>query len=108
MQTRIYDFLARRTDLYELTSSFSFNYEIGGIGVSKGAAMDFVARRESVSSEETIGFGDHDNDVSMIEYAGIGVATANAVPLAREAADLVTLDNENEGVVAALKLLEMI
>ena len=108
VQTRVYNFLASGSGLYELTSSFPFNYEIGGIGVSKGAAVDIIARREGISSEEVISFGDQDNDVTMIEYAGIGVATANAAPRAYAAADLITHDNENEGVAAALKLLELV
>jgi hydroxymethylpyrimidine pyrophosphatase-like HAD family hydrolase len=44
----------------------------------------------------------------MIEYAGIGIATANAVPRALSAADFVTEDNESEGVVKALEILGLI
>jgi len=109
VQNRVLSFLKERTDLYELTSSFPFNYEIGGIGVSKGAALDFIARREGVLSEEIIAFGDNDNDVTMIEYAGIGIAVANAVPRAIAAADFVTeQDNNNSAVAEALKLLNII
>ena len=108
-QNRILSFLKERTDLYELTSSFPFNYEIGGIGVSKGAALDLISKREGVLPEEIIAFGDNENDVTMIEYAGIGVAVANAVPRAIEAADLVTEhDNNNSAVAEALKLLQLI
>jgi len=109
VQDRVYLFLRKRTDLYELTSSFSFNYEIGGLGVSKGAAVDFIADLEGLTSEEVITFGDNDNDVTMIEYAGIGVAIANAVPRALAAADLVTeFDNNNSGFASALKQLGLI
>jgi len=108
VKERVRLFLESRTDLYEFTSSFSFNYEIGGVGVSKGAALDFIAKREGVSPEEIIAFGDNDNDVTMIEYAGIGVAVANAVPRALAAADYVTEDNEHSGVAAALKTLYLL
>ena len=108
VQERLRQFLGARTDLYELTTSFPFNFEIGGVGVGKGAAVDFIAKREGILPEETICFGDQNNDVSMIEYAGIGVATANAVPRALAAADFVTSDSEHSGVAAALKTLNLI
>jgi len=108
VQERVLSFLKARTDIYELTSSFPFNFEIGGIGVSKAAALDFIAKREGITPEEIIAFGDNDNDVSMIEYAGIGVAVANAVPRALAAADYVTTDNNHSGVSAALKALQLI
>ena len=108
VQERVRLFLAKRTDLYEFTSSFPFNYETGGVGVSKAAAVDFIAKLENISQEETLCFGDNDNDASMIEYAEIGIATANAVPLALAAADLITLSNEESGVAAALMALRLI
>ena len=108
VQERLRTFLGERTDLYELTSSFPFNFEIGGLGVSKAAAVAFIAGLEGILPEETLCFGDNDNDVSMIEYAGIGVATANAVPRALAAADFVTDDNEHAGVAAALKTLGLV
>ena len=105
VQERLRAFLGRRTDLYELTSSFPFNFEIGGVGVCKAAAVGFIAEREGVPADETICFGDNDNDVSMIEYAGIGVATSNAVPRALAAADFITGSSEDSGVASALKAL---
>ena len=109
VKERVRSFLEVRTDMYELTSSFPFNFEIGGVGVSKSAALDFISKREGISPVEIISFGDNDNDVTMIEYAGIGVAPANAVPRALTAADLVTdVDNNSSCVAAALKLLQLI
>ena len=105
VQKRVYSFLEERTDLYELTSSFPFNYEIGGIGVSKAAAVSFIAEREGIARDETLCMGDNHNDVSMIEYAGIGVAVANAVPEALAAADLVTVSSEDSAVASALRTL---
>ena len=108
VKNRIYDLLEKNTDHYSLTSSFHFNFEIGGIGVSKSSAVDFLAKREGISQDETICFGDNDNDVTMIEYAGIGIATANAVPRAISAADYITEDNDSEGVASALKILGLV
>jgi len=109
IKKRVLSYLKARTDLYELTSSFSFNYEIGGVGVRKDAAIDLIAKREGILQEETMAFGDNENDKAMIRYAGIGVAVANATPGAIEAADLVTEQDNNHSCVAeALKLLGMI
>ena len=109
VQERVRLCLKERTDLYEFTSSFPFNYEVNGLGVMKGAALDFIAKREGLTPEEIIAFGDNDNDVTMIEYAGIGVATANATAKSIAAADLVTeLDNNNSCVAATLRNLGLI
>ncbi|GHU62560.1 sugar phosphate phosphatase [Clostridia bacterium] len=108
VKERVGAFLRQREDLYELTTSLAFNFEIGGKGVSKAAAVDFIAGREGIRPEETITFGDNSNDASMLRFGGIGVATANAVPDAIEAADYVTEDNEHDGVAKALAALGMI
>ena len=108
VKERVYRELVKNNDLFALTSAFSFNFEIGCAGVNKGAALDFLANLEGFRPEEIICFGDNDNDVPMIEYAGIGIATANAVPRALAAAAYVTEDNENEGVAKALKLLGLV
>jgi len=109
VQDQVFHELQARKDLYELSSSFPFNFELNGLGVTKGMALDFIAKREGIQPEEIIAFGDNDNDVSMIEYAGIGVAVANTTPLSLAAADLVTeLDNNNSGVADTLRLLELI
>jgi Cof subfamily protein (haloacid dehalogenase superfamily) len=105
VKERIGDYLRKREDLYELTTSLAFNFEIGGKGVSKAAAVRFIAEREGIRSEETITFGDNSNDASMLRFAGIGVAVANAVPDAIAAADYVTDDNEHDGVASALRTL---
>ncbi|HCN86751.1 MAG TPA: Cof-type HAD-IIB family hydrolase, partial [Enterococcus faecalis] len=43
------------------------------------------------------------NDLPMIEYAGLGVAMANAIPLVKEAADVVTDTNDQDGVAKAVE-----
>jgi hydroxymethylpyrimidine pyrophosphatase-like HAD family hydrolase len=47
--------------------------------------------------------GDYDNDIEMIAYAGLGVAMGNAVPEVKKAADVITLDNQNDGVAHAIE-----
>ena len=54
------------------------------------------------SAEEVQAFGDELNDISMIEYAGLGVAMANAVPEVKKAADLITESNTEDGLAKVL------
>jgi len=108
IQEQVFHQLQARTDLYELSSSFPFNFELNGLGVTKGMALDFIAKREGIQPEEIIAFGDNDNDVSMIKYAGIGVAVANATKQSLDAADLITeLDNNNSCVAYTLRALDL-
>lgn len=57
----------------------------------------------NITREETIAFGDGENDLDMIKFAGIGVAMGNAVPEVKEAADYVTGDVDDDGIEKALK-----
>jgi hypothetical protein len=72
-------------------------------GISKGNAMALVARHLGVKREETIGIGDGNNDVEMLEWAGVGVAMDNASPVARAAADWIAPPVEEDGAAIALR-----
>jgi hydroxymethylpyrimidine pyrophosphatase-like HAD family hydrolase len=48
-------------------------------------------------------FGDGMNDLTMIEAAGVGVAMSNACQEVLDAADYITLSNDEDGVAAALR-----
>ena len=50
-----------------------------------------------------IAFGDAENDIEMLQMAGIGVAMGNASPVVKEAADFVTASNEEDGVARAVE-----
>lgn len=50
-----------------------------------------------------IACGDGYNDLSMIQYAGLGVAMANAVPPVLEAADFVTKSNNEDGIAHVIE-----
>lgn len=86
----------------EIMSSYYNNIEIMTQGVSKGKALKFMAERYGIKQEEVIAMGDNENDLSMIEYAGLGVAMANGEDYVKEAADFVTLSNDDNGVAYAI------
>lgn len=68
-------------------------------GVSKGDALKFVAEYYGVNRQEIIAVGDAEIDIPMLEYAGLGVAMANATLITKQAADAICPSN-NEGGVA--------
>ncbi|MGX7205890.1 Cof-type HAD-IIB family hydrolase [Enterococcus pingfangensis] len=57
---------------------------------------------------EVMAFGDHYNDIEMIQKVGIGVAMGNALPEVKAQADYVTDSNEKDGIYQALKHFEII
>lgn len=88
-----------------VTSSFSNNLEINALGATKGEGILRLAAYLGLKPEETMGFGDGGNDVTMMEMAGIGVAMANAEDSLKEIADEITLTNDEDGVAVAIERL---
>lgn len=65
---------------------------------SKAIAMEKLGEYYGIERSEMIAVGDGYNDLSMIEYAGLGVAMANSPDEVKEKADYITLSNEEDGV----------
>jgi len=72
-------------------------------GVNKAIGIQEVARRLGIPRERIIAFGDEENDIEMLAYAGCGVAMANAIPALKEVSDEVTSSNDEEGVAQFLE-----
>ena len=72
-------------------------------GVSKGSALQEVTRFFNYPREAVIAFGDGNNDIEMIEFAGIGVAMENATPGLKKVADVIVPSNNEEGTAQFLK-----
>jgi Cof subfamily protein (haloacid dehalogenase superfamily) len=72
-------------------------------GLSKAVGLSIVARRLKVRAPEVVAFGDMPNDLTMLRWAGHGVAMANAHPSVRETADEITASNEDDGVALVLE-----
>jgi len=65
----------------------------------KGSAVRFLADHLYIPLSETIAVGDQENDIPMLKAAGLGVATANASPETKAAADYITEANNNQSAV---------
>jgi Cof subfamily protein (haloacid dehalogenase superfamily) len=79
--------------------------EIAATGVTKGAALAELCAELEIDRSEVIAFGDMLNDVSMLAWAGRGVAVANAHPEVLAVADEVTASNDEDGVALVLERL---
>ncbi len=77
--------------------------EIMPQNVDKASSLDKVLPILGVSRENSICCGDGFNDLSMIKYAGVGVAMGNAQDAIKEAADYVTGSNDEDGLVEAIE-----
>jgi HAD-superfamily hydrolase, subfamily IIB len=93
----------RKITEIEVTSSYPFNIEINAAEVSKGNGVKVLSEHLGIKREEVICIGDNENDISMIEYAGLGVAMGNASNYIKEKADFVTTSNDNSGVGYAIR-----
>ncbi len=70
---------------------------------NKAAALARVAEHYGVAQDQVMAIGDAPNDVSMLRWAGWGVAVDNAWPVARAAADAVVPENNADGVAHAIE-----
>lgn len=86
-----------------VTSSIVNNIEFNAKDANKGEALQVLCRILGVDIRETMAFGDGSNDLAMIQAAGIGVAMANAYQGLKDAADYITLTNDEDGVAHAIE-----
>jgi Cof subfamily protein (haloacid dehalogenase superfamily) len=77
--------------------------EVFDASVTKGSAVQYVAKQLQVPQKDIISMGDEEVDISMFEVSGLGVAVANAKPEVKAKADLVTVSNEEHAVAKIIK-----
>lgn len=75
---------------------------------NKGAGVIAMADHFGVTIDDTIAFGDGNNDVPMIKQAGIGIAMGNAWDTTKQIADYVTDSVDENGIYNALKHFKLI
>lgn len=90
-----------------LSSMFTadFYYEFMAPGISKGNALAGALPKVGIDSSEVAAFGDAENDISMLEWAGVGVAMGNATDAVKGVADMVTASNNEDGIALVLERL---
>ncbi|MGN0268137.1 MAG: Cof-type HAD-IIB family hydrolase [Lachnospiraceae bacterium] len=79
-----------------------FYYEYTANGIDKTKAIRTTIEKLGYTADDMIAFGDAQNDSTMVQYAGIGVAMGNATEELKAAADYVTASNDEDGIAKAL------
>lgn len=87
----------------EIVSSWDNNFEVMKKGSSKGDAVKQLSKFLNIDKKDIMCIGDSENDLSMIEYAGVGVAMGNASEEVKSKAKYVTDTNVNSGVAKAIQ-----
>lgn len=83
---------------YTVLRSMPYFLEFIHPETNKGIGVEKIAKALNIRSEEVICIGDANNDIHMIEWAGLGVAMGNATKEAKAVADVVTLSNNEHGI----------
>ena len=91
-------------DIY-VTTSVKQLLEITHKDGGKASGMRFLLERLGIEAGQLLAFGDGDNDKELLKMAGLGIAVENAVPGCKEAADEITLSNDDDGVAVVLEQL---
>ena len=81
--------------------------DVGPHDVSKASMLQEVCSRKDIPAERVIAIGDNWNDISMLGWAGLGVAMGQAVPEIQAKANLITLDEPGDGVAAVLEAIAL-
>lgn len=101
IRPRVAELLSPGMDLFYSSEVF---LEVVNKAGNKGNGVKFIAEEYyGLSQNEVMTFGDHLNDLSMIQYAGLGVAMANGEERLKQEADYVTLSNDDDGVAFAIE-----
>jgi len=86
-----------------ISKSLPYFLEFASPDVTKGSGLDFLAQHVGFTSERTVAFGDGENDIELLEWAGYGVAVANAHERVKSIADFICPRVDEEGVAQVLE-----
>ena len=86
-----------------ISKSLPYFLEFASPDVTKAAGLDFLSEHLGFSREGTVAFGDGENDIELVDWAGYGVAVANAHERVKAVADFVCPSVEEEGVAQVLE-----
>jgi Cof subfamily protein (haloacid dehalogenase superfamily) len=88
-----------------IAKSLPYFLELASPTISKGSGLAFVAERLGFTAERTVAFGDGENDLELLDWAGFGVAVENANDGLKARADWVCPSAEEEGVAQVIEAL---
>lgn len=97
---RLTEHFAGRLSVFRSHTLFG---ELTSLGVNKGIALAQLAARLDIPREQVIAIGDHENDLEMLKWAGLGLAMGNGIPAVQAIADAVIPSVDEAGVAWAIE-----
>jgi len=86
-----------------ISISKPFFLEVTAPNIDKGHTLDKLCALEGITANEVIAIGNAENDLSMIEYAGLGIWVANTADELKPLGDALTASNNDDGVALAIE-----
>lgn len=86
-----------------LQQNTGYTMDITPPGITKSVGLSKLAEYLNIKREEIMACGDGDNDLTMIKYAGIGVAMENAIDDVKNVAQFITKDCDEDGIAYAIE-----
>lgn len=102
LEAKMKEVLSNRMEIFR---SAPFFLELTPKGIDKAQSLQRLLIHLGMKREDLMAFGDGFNDLSMLEYAGIGIAMGNAVDEVKAIADFITISNDEDGIAIALEQL---
>ena len=93
-------------DKFDFIRSEKTLFEILPKGVNKGLALTKLVEHLELDPGKTIGIGDYNNDIGLFNAAGLGIAVSNACKEALDAADRITVSNEEHAIARVIYDIE--
>lgn len=81
-------------------------FEMLPTGINKGDALNKLKSLDKTIDLSTVAVGDYHNDIQMIQYADLGVATANALDIVKDKADLVVSSNNQHPIADVINYIK--
>jgi Cof subfamily protein (haloacid dehalogenase superfamily) len=95
--------LARFDGRLYISKSLPYFLEFASPEVTKATGLEFLSEHLGFTRERTVAFGDGENDIELVDWAGYGVAVENAHDQVKEVADLVCPSVDEEGVAQVIE-----
>lgn len=86
-----------------VSMSKPFFLEVAPNGIDKAASIAFLAKKLDIDQSEIIAVGNAGNDLTMIQYAGLGVWVDNVTPELKGFGDVIVASNNNHGVAEVIE-----
>ncbi len=93
-------------DKFRFDTSWPEGLEMQSIDSGKGIAVQYMKEHLGVDIHTTVGIGDYENDISLLEYSDIGYAVSNAIDSVKLVANRMTVSNNESAIAAIIEELE--